>query len=175
MTDGCTPADRELILYATPTGPLADCCDAYFQWAGDNTTTAQEYPPHCTLTGFFRRAGARADELIDRTKAMIAEAGPVPDGAVDVVSLMTTDDWVGLELRSPWLLGLATEIAVADRPTGEEDALRLKDWLHLSLAYGVDDLTDHGARARRSVDIGLTAGWEVALWERHQDRRWSRL
>lgn len=181
MIDGASSASRELILYATPTGPLAQCCSAYFEWAGNAPTAAQEYPPHCTLTGFFRRGGPRADTLIERTKAIVAAAGPVPDDAVEVVSLLTTDEWVGLELRSPWMLALAAEVAGADQPVGAEDALRLKDWLHLSLAYGIEDLSDHATRARGSVDIELAVGWEVALWERHhtqpgsQDHRWTRL
>lgn len=175
MTDGANPTTRELILYATPTGPLAHCCDSYFEWAAGAPTTAQEYPPHCTLTGFFWRDGTRAEELIERTATIVAAASPVPDDAVDVVSLKTTPDWVGLELRSPWLLALAAEVAAADRPLQNEDALRLKHWLHLSLAYDIDDLSHHGARARASVDIDLAAGWEVALWERLDGHRWARL
>ncbi|MDG2026150.1 MAG: hypothetical protein P8J50_03515 [Acidimicrobiales bacterium] len=46
----------ELILYATPTGPLAEELDRLFaQFAERAPTTAQTYPPHCTLTGFFQR------------------------------------------------------------------------------------------------------------------------
>ena len=45
---------RELILYATPTGPLADACDRFFAAVESiGPTVAQTYPPHCTLTGFF--------------------------------------------------------------------------------------------------------------------------
>ena len=47
---------HELILYATPTGPLADACAAYF--GAVEPTTAQTYPPHVTLTGFFHRRDA---------------------------------------------------------------------------------------------------------------------
>jgi alpha-D-ribose 1-methylphosphonate 5-triphosphate diphosphatase len=50
---------RELILYATPTRPLADQCNTFFEAAADlGPTSAQLYPPHCTLTGFFRRTHA---------------------------------------------------------------------------------------------------------------------
>ena len=58
--------ERELILYACPIGPLADDLDAYFSQvtARFGPTTAQTYPVHCTLTGFFRRRGERADEVL---------------------------------------------------------------------------------------------------------------
>ena len=99
----------ELILYATPVGPLADALDRLYRHlrvAGP--TTAQEYPPHCTLTGFFRRAGGESEAAIVEIGRAVVAAGPVPDGAVEIVGLMTTDGWAGLEIRSPWLRELTS-------------------------------------------------------------------
>ncbi len=46
----------QLILYAIPTGLLAEQCDRLFRMVrAIAPTTAQTYPPHCTLTGFFQR------------------------------------------------------------------------------------------------------------------------
>jgi ubiquitin-associated SH3 domain-containing protein len=172
-----TPAARrELILYAVPTGPLAGAIDRYFAaLRGDPApTTAQTYPPHCTLTGFFRRDDQGASNAIDRMGRAIDQAGPVPDDAVDIVGLTADERWVGLELRSTWLADLAATAAARHQEGPGDDPIRLKDWLHLSLAYGLDDLTTHAALALDSIDPTLDAGWEVALWERHRDGAWTR-
>ena len=161
--------DRELILYATPTGPLAAACDEYFAAASElGPTVAQTYPPHCTLTGFFHRSPAEAEATIAALARLLADTGPVPDGAVEVGGLTTSEGWVGLELRSEWLAKL---IAAA---VAEHDDLRPKDWLHLSLAYGVDDLAEHAALAERLVDPAAPAGWETAVWERIGGTTWVR-
>lgn len=158
---------RELILYATPTGPLAHACAEYF--AAVDPTTAQTYPPHVTLTGFFhRRDAARVIEAA-------AAIGHVPAGVVEVRRLTCSAEWVGLEIGSPWLEGAASDVARGARPAPGEDDVRLKDWLHLSLAYGVDDLESHAIRAREQIDPTADVGWEVGLWERGPDHRWERL
>jgi ubiquitin-associated SH3 domain-containing protein len=173
---GALGARRELILYATPTGELAESIDRYFAEvdASAGTTTAQTYPPHCTLTGFFRRSHAGAEAAIAAMGRGIDAAGPVPDDAVEVVGLTATEEWVGLELRSPWLLSLTAAFAAEDRPEPGDEALRLKDWLHLSLAYGVDELDAHTALANQLVDPTRPAGWEVAVWERRANAHWIR-
>lgn len=179
-----TTADlRTLILYATPTGPLAAACHRFFDILshdgpdpdpGPGPTTAQTYPPHCTLTGFFRRAGDRARDTITSMGRMVSEAGPVPRDAVEVAALSHHGDWVGLELRSPWLIELTAAIVAAHPPRGDEDALRPKDWLHLSLAYGVPDVGPYLPLADALVDPALPAGWDVRVWERRDDGTWYR-
>ena len=159
---------HELILYATPTGPLADACAAYF--GAVEPTTAQTYPPHVTLTGFFHRRDAAG--VIDAA----ATIDDVPPGVVEVRRLNCTDDWVGLEIGSTWLEAATAAFADRTPPPGVgEDEIRRKDWLHLSLAYGVTDLAPHAEHARRAIDPALAAGWEVALWERSTGGRWDRL
>ena len=86
-----------------------------------------------------------------------------------------SDDWVGLEIRSQWLQGVAGAYAEAVGARPGEDALRLKDWLHLSLAYGVVDLTQHGVLAAEKIDPTASVDWEVGLWERHGSDTWTRL
>lgn len=179
---------RELILYATPTGPLAEQCAAYFDAASQTLgpTTAQTYPPHCTLTGFFRRTDAGVARAVAEIAPVIAAAGPVPGDAVTVVGCHATAEWVGLELRSPWLSDLAASVADGHTLAPGDDALRLKDWLHLSLAYGtaIDRpaadrssiallLDRYGALAEVMIDPNAAVGWEVGLWER-TDQGWVR-
>lgn len=167
----------ELILYATPTGELAAACDRYFAACAERgPTTAQTYPPHCTLTGFFRRHPARVGVIVGEIQPVIDEAGPVPADAVAVAGLRCTDDWVGFELRSTWLARRTEEVVAAHQLQPGEDALRSKDWLHLSLAYGIDDLDPY---RRLALDHGLDrrpiGGWEIGLWERTTTGAWHRL
>ncbi|MGH1492618.1 MAG: hypothetical protein ACRBK7_25040 [Acidimicrobiales bacterium] len=173
---------RELILYATPTGALADRCERYFErlLSDGLATTAQTYPPHCTLTGFFHRSEDRAAEVTAEFREGLAAAGPVPSGAVEVVGLVTNDDWVGLEMRSAWLRELTENLAAAQVQHAEEDPLRIKDWLHLSLAYGTARLGSQAMLAREMIDptAGLAdtdMAWEVGLWERLADGGWVQL
>lgn len=158
---------HELILYATPSGPLADACSRYF--AAVEPTVAQTYPPHVTLTGFFHRHDAR------RATAAAIALDPVPVEAVEIKRLVCSDEWVGLEVGSPWLETAAAGFAERVQPGAGEDEIRLKDWLHLSLAYGIDDLARHGARAEVEIDVTADVAWEVALWERSEDNGWERL
>ncbi|MEM9042951.1 MAG: hypothetical protein AAGD33_23960, partial [Actinomycetota bacterium] len=137
------------------------------------STTAQTYPVHCTLTGFFRREGDRADAVLARLSAVVDSFGPAPRGAVRVDRLGVHDEWVGLELTSSWLLDVIAAVVAADDPGTDEDALRPKDWLHVSLAYGVDDLAPYASFARQTVDASLDASWRVGFWERHPDGRWT--
>lgn len=200
MNDGrppIPPVRRELILYATPSGLLADQCEQYFRAvsavnavnAGLGETTAQTYPPHCTLTGFFRRTDRGTDRAIAEMLPVINAAGSVPDHAVKVLRLLVNERWVGLELQSPWLKELAASVAGAHTLEPGDDALRPKDWLHLSLAYGTSttrtsttgrsaanplDLAPYGVLAKQLVDTRAAVSWEVGLWERSADQRWIR-
>lgn len=166
---------RELILYAVPRGPLAAACDRYFEAATTlGATTAQAFPPHCTLTGFFRRSPKRADAVLAEIAAVVAAAGPVPSDAVSVVDLIRGDRWIGLELESPWLRSLTADVITAVDVRPGEDALRPKEWLHLSLAYGIDELAAHADLATEIVETGLPVEWDVAVWERSAGPRWVR-
>ncbi|GJM39588.1 MAG: hypothetical protein DHS20C19_29550 [Acidimicrobiales bacterium] len=163
----------ELILYATPNGPLADALYELFdRLRRDAPTTAQTYPPHCTLTGFFHRGRADVARVIDDAHAAVTAVAP--PASVTVERLRLAPDWVGLELTAPWLLAV-TE-AFADRHVlGDgDDALRPKDWLHLSIAYGDGDL-DTAASLASEMDPTLDAAWDVGVWERAADGSWTDL
>jgi hypothetical protein len=94
-----------------------------------------------------------------------------PAGAVEVVGLRSEPNWIGLELRSPWLLDVTTRFEATHRLDPGDDALRPKDWLHLSLAYGVEDLSVYAALVEL-IDPDAPAGWEIGLWERLPVDRW---
>lgn len=161
---------RELIVYATPTGALADACERYFAAATElGGTTAQTYPPHCTLTGFFQRGDERVDEVTATVQQQVHSKGPLVDDAVRVSRIGIRNDWIGLELDAPDLITWTESLAADLPPHPGEDALRPKTWLHLSLAYGVDDLAPYSALLPDDFDHHLVSGrcqWELALWER---------
>ena len=165
----------ELIIYATPTGELAELCNRYFERAAViGATTAQDYPPHCTLTGFFRWHATRRVEVVDIVNRAISASGHPPQDSVNVVRLGDHDGWVGLELDSTWLRDWTASLAEQLQPGPDEDALRLKEWLHLSLAYGVEDLDAYREAAAELIDTSTEGGWELGLWER-RDSDWRRL
>lgn len=163
---------RELIVYAVPEGELADACERFFAAAREiGPTSAHAYPPHCTLTGFFRRRSVRVGGVVAEVRTLVAGRSI----SVEVLDLSITDRWVGLVLGSPDLLALTDAFVRAHQLDEGDDALRPKDWLHLSLAYGADDLTAHAALARQCVDPTAAATWRVGLWERSSDGTWTEL
>lgn len=188
----------ELILYATPTGQLADQCAHFFRQAHDlGPTEAQTYPPHCSLTGFFRRHRHDIDGATAELVAVLAGHGIGPDGRVEadevvIDGLLAHGSWVGLGLRSGRLERIAADFATAHRhdPTTGDDPIRLKSWLHLSLAYGevlaggppspppvepAAFIGPYRQLATTVIDPTLRTDWEVALWQRHPGGRWERL
>ena len=167
---------RELILYATPTGELANTCARYFEAAASlGPTAAQGYPPHCTLTGFFHRAGERGEEVADEVADLLHATGQPPAGAVTVRGPRRHDHWLGLELESDWLARVVAEFVDHHRLDPGDDRLRPKERLHLSLAYDVLDL-DPYVELADGFDFGAGADgpWQVALWERGPNNGWHR-
>lgn len=166
----------ELILYATPTGWLAERCTSYFAQAeAIGPTTAQTYPPHCTLTGFFRRDPSRVPAVVaEATNVIDAHPQPAPD-AVEIAALTMSDSWIGFELISPWLDDVIAAFVAKHEIQPDEDLIRPKNWLHLSLAYGIDDLVPYQPDAVPLNEIvGRDSTWDVALWERNADLTWTR-
>ncbi len=159
----------ELILYATPKGELADQCEQFFRLLRDSgwSTTAQTYPPHITLTGFFRRKADAVERTIGEVDAVLATSR---FGSVVVDALTENCEWVGLEITSDWLTQLAAAFAVAHRLDAGDDPIRLKDRLHLSLAYGdlpADmSISECAALARSVISTDAPTTWNVGLWER---------
>jgi len=169
----------ELILYLTPEGQLGDQCAQFFRDSARSlgVTTAHSYPSHVTLTGFFRRAPERLDEIRSELGGILAEPRLAPPEAVEILGLVRTAAWVGLEVRSAWAHELTSTIVDRHRVLAGEDALRPKDWLHLSLAYGLcedQQLDDFVSMAEAIVDPAAAVEWRVGLWERVADGSWHR-
>lgn len=169
---------RELIVYLTPVGALGEACDAYFAATRRTlgATTAHSYPPHVTLTGFFRRTPERAEEVVAEFAANFNDALVAPEMSVNVMGLHASPEWVGLVVESEWAKARVAEFVDGHVVGAGDDAIRPKDWLHLSLAYGVlpdgVPLTSYEVVARRDVDPDLASSWRLGLWERTADGAW---
>ena len=126
------------------------------------------------MTGFFQRTRDRIAEVAVEVQTLVDRHGPIPATAVADSRLTSGPEWVGLELHSPWLQALTADFERSHRLLDGEDPIRPKDWLHLSLAYGREDLDPHRALAEQLFAPIPTGGWEVALWQRLADGSWRR-
>jgi hypothetical protein len=159
----------DIILYATPSGPLGDQIDAYLAHTLERygANTAHGYPAHCTLTGFFHDVARSIPEYVAALDDATVEVGVAPRPLVRIDGLRTAGEWFGLELQSPWLIDLAAAFKRRAPCVARPDEVRLKTWLHLSLAYGFDAMyADDLALAASSIDVFAEVTWEVALWQR---------
>lgn len=164
---------HELIIYATPTGQLAAQLQTYWRRAGElGPTTAQTFPAHCSMTGFFHRGAKGLDhaiEIVSRTK----EQRPLAQGAVMVHQLVHDENIVFLDLLANELVFLTIDLVAEFKAKGSEEPLRLKRNPHLSLAYGAGELRPYAELARDTLDISAKTAWEIGLWERLGEK-WKR-
>jgi ubiquitin-associated SH3 domain-containing protein len=165
------------IVYACPVGSLAEQLDRYFarSLAEVGPNAAHAYMPHVTLTGFFADAPESVPGYIVALEEACAAAMPTrPAKALTVTGMELGERFHGLLLESDWIKALAADFAArAESPTRNE-VLRLKDWLHLSLAYEFPPA--HGPQlaqlANELVDPFAPAAWELRFYERHSEGTW---
>ncbi len=169
---------RTFIIYACPLGELANQIEQYFvaSRAIFGPNAAHAYMPHCTLTGFFHDAAAAIASYIEAVDAALRRARPdQPAQALTIDRMELSQDFHGLVLRGPWLKAVISDFASAACSPTRRDALRLKDWLHLSLAYGF--LPDHqdplANLACKLIDIDAPVAWQLHFYERLGDGSWS--
>jgi ubiquitin-associated SH3 domain-containing protein len=168
----------ELIVYACPTGELAGQVEQFYAASRERfgANSAHAYPPHITLTGFFHDDRGAIPIYVAALAAAREAALPRLTGdAIAVTELATLEEFHGLLITSPWLENLTADFADrAGSPTRRAD-LRLKSWLHLSLAYGFRTADGPGlaALARAMVDPNAPAGWELRLYERLPGGGWQ--
>lgn len=168
---------RQLIVYACPTGPLAEAIEQYFVLSRERfgPNSAHTYPPHISLTGFFHDS-LEATPIYNSALAAALDQGRHAHESepIRIREYVYSSDWHGLVIDSPWLRILAVNfIAHAVSPT-RRDHIRTKDWLHLSLAYGfaADQHEGLAALAGELIDPTLAVGWELRFYEQHDDGSW---
>src|SRR5262245_25650325 len=168
---------HEYIVYACPRGELADQLARYFaasqELVGPNA--AHEYMPHCTLTGFFHDDPAAVEIYCTALEAALYRARPQqPQAALTILGMELNEQFHGLLLDSPWLKTLIADFARSAHSPTLRDALRLKDWLHLSLAYTFlpEQHEPLAKLARELVDLRAPAAWELSFYERGAEGMW---
>lgn len=166
-----------LIIYACPTGELAEQIDRYFQQSlvvcGANA--AHRYMPHCTLTGFFQDEETAIPRYVQALDRALRQVQPCPNPVIAIQHLTFRPDWHGLELQSDWLKNvIATFATLATSPT-RQDALRLKDWLHLSLAYEfqLEQSKLLMQLAQAHISLQASVQWELRFYQRHANHHWT--
>lgn len=167
----------KFIVYACPVGELAAQLEAYWaksRWAcGPNQ--AQQYMPHCTLTGFFEDVTISVPhytQTLARSLQRYRRSQPHPPLAI--IGLRFEADWHGLELSSDWLKALILDfVCTAPSPT-RQSPLRPKEWLHLSLAYGFrpDQAATLQTLAQAVVDPHAATGWQLRFYQQNPDSSW---
>lgn len=168
----------QLICYACPVGPLAQQIAAYFessqQCCGPNA--AHAYMPHCTLTGFFTDEESAIVGYIDVLERLLFEyCDRIPTPSIVIKQLTFRTDWHGLALEADWLKQLAADFAVQAKSPSRLEPIRLKDWLHLSLAYAFnpDCESELAQLATHLIDLSTPVSWELKFYQRESDNRWQ--
>lgn len=170
-----------LIVYACPTGELSLQVEAYSEETrrrfGPNA--AHHYMPHVTLTGFFNDAPEAIPHYARWLEEALEHALPTrPDPVLDVTGRLQEPDFLCLTLASPWLRACIANFAERAASPTRTEALRLKEWLHLSLAYQFppEQFNTLQGLAEAQVDPQAPVQWELRFYEQHapKDRTaWS--
>ncbi|MEM7063159.1 MAG: hypothetical protein AAF572_08340 [Cyanobacteria bacterium P01_B01_bin.77] len=166
-----TNESTKFILYACPVGELGQQLETYFKESLERcgANTAHQYMPHCTLTGFFEDKQQAAMRYVAALKSALAQQLPQqPIPVAEIRQLSFHENWHGLELTAPWFQSVAQTFAsLAKSPS----PLRLKTWLHVSLAYGFDPTLAKPLKqmALHIVDPQIPVDWELRLYQRQSN------
>lgn len=173
-----TSSVNQFIVYACPIGKLNSQLESYFDQSrklcGKNS--AHKYMPHCSLTGFFEdELSSTAIYLQALDKAYQQAKDNRLSLRVKIVKLTFSENWHGLELQAEGLKRSIAEFArLADSPTRQEE-IRLKDWLHLSLAYDFNfkDAAELQSLATTTLDLQASVNWELRFYQKKPDWSWK--
>jgi len=168
----------QFIIYACPLGELGHQLESYFQitLANCGANAAHKYMPHCTLTGFFVDE-LRAVPLYLQTLGLVLTQTlqTCAQPAVTINQISFQPNWHGLEIQSPWLKQLIANFASTVSSATLQETIRLKDWLHLSLAYEFDP-EQHDTLikvAQETINLQASVQWELRFYQRHPDWSWT--
>ena len=164
----------QFIIYACPVGELNTQIETYFAEShqyGENK--AHKYMPHCTLTGFFTEDFDAIPSYLQALDTAYTSARNNLALDIAIAKLHFAKDWHGLELQAEGLKQLIRNFATSNATRQEK--LRLKDWLHLSLAYGFDP--KHGEQlqnlATETINLQAQVGWELRFYQKNPDWTWQ--
>lgn len=176
---GTSPLNpSQLILYACPTGELADQLDGYFTLSrtryGENA--AHHYMPHCTLTGFFHDVPSTISFYTEQLDVLLsAMRSTEPQPVISMTGISFNPNFHGIELESPWLRELVERFIQRSATPSRTEPIRKKDWLHLSLAYEfpAEQQTPLKTLAEAMIHLDAAVSWQLRFYERHPDQSWT--
>ena len=160
--------EPQFIVYACPTGELDTQLETYFQLSKKQcgANHAHNYMPHCTLTGFFTDESSSADYYLQA----LEEAYKKSDRSyeIEIKQLVFNPEWHGLELQAEKVKDLVKDFVRLETSPTRQENIRLKDWLHLSLAYGFEsgDRAKLETLARETIDLAADVAWELRFYQR---------
>lgn len=167
----------QLILYACPVGELATQIEQYFQESQKRygRNSAHAYMPHCTLTGFFEKG--KDGDIVEHYAQSLSQVftehrALLSANPITIEPLAFHDNWHGLPLQATALKQFVAIFAGQSKTSTYPAALRLKDWLHLSLAYDFDLKHTKGlqALAIEMIDVAASVDWEMRFYEREHTK-----
>ncbi|MEO1623155.1 MAG: hypothetical protein AAFU53_19250 [Cyanobacteria bacterium J06632_3] len=165
----------DLIVYACPVGPLARQIEAYLeksqQTIGRNA--AHAYMPHCTLTGFFSDEKSAIPIYLSALEKVLCEHSQhISNPPITIEEILFREKWHGLALKANWLKQMVADFAQQAHSPTRTESLRLKDWLHLSLAYNfkLEDGEMLEQLAKEMIAPSAEVAWEIRFYEREQNR-----
>ncbi|MEM8502863.1 MAG: hypothetical protein AAF716_06890 [Cyanobacteria bacterium P01_D01_bin.1] len=164
----------KLIVYACPVGLLAQQIETYLAktQALYGANAAHAYMPHCTLTGFFEDERSTIPSYVELLGSVFEEyCDRIPHPPIQIRQLTFNPDWHGLALEADWLKQLVADFAGRSHSSTRKESLRLKDWLHLSLAYefNPDYASDLCRLAKEIIDTTSQVRWELRFYEQLLD------
>ena len=134
--------------------------------------------PHCTLTGFFHDcpdAIALYNHAIESTLKTSNTIAPKQRPIISITQLLFEDHWHGLVVDSLWLKNFTQAFAANANSPSRQEELRLKDWLHVSLAYEFEP--HHHATLKQLalelVDPNAAVAWELRFYQRSPQNEWT--
>ncbi len=165
----------QFIIYACPVGELNTQIETYFTKSRElcGVNSAHKYMPHCTLTGFFTEDINAIPSYLQDLDVAYNSAKDRYSLDVAIAKLHLAKDWHGLELQSEGLKQLIRNFAHSN--STRQEKLRLKDWLHLSLAYGFNP--EHSEQlqnlATEIISLQAEVNWELRFYQKNPDWTWQ--
>lgn len=169
--------DRQFIIYACPVGELNNQIETYFarskELYGENK--AHKYMPHCTLTGFFTDDLSSMNFYLQALDKAYLETKKNNSLDVKIQKITFSENWHGIELEANNLKQSIVNFTQLEKSPTRQEEIRLKDWLHLSLAYGFnpDRAEELKKLARETIDLKANVNWELRFYQKNVDWTWK--
>ena len=165
----------QFIVYACPVGKLNKQIEIYLHQGSElyGANSAHKYMPNCTLTGFFNAELNSIPVYIEALDKAYIEAKNNLD--IKIKQFTFNEDWHGLELKAENIKTLIINFFQNKTINNYQEKLRLKDWLHLSLAYNFNPEYESKLKqlALETIDLKSDVNWELRFYQKNPDWSWK--